>query len=76
MRVTDEETVDVVEMVLGASVNKEIVDSIHRNGGRAVGITGKDGELLRAKALSANSDVGGAENIGLVGKLRVSIQPS
>ena len=37
MRVTDEETVDVVEMVLGASVNKEIVDSIHRNGGRAVG---------------------------------------
>ena len=69
MRVTDEETVDVVEMVLGASVNKEIVDSIHRNGGRAVGITGKDGELLRARALSANSDVGGAENIGLVGEV-------
>ena len=68
MRVTDEETVDVVEMVLGASVNKEIVDSIHRNGGRAVGITGKDGELLRAKALSAN-DASGAEDIGLVGKV-------
>ena len=68
MRVTDEETGDVVEMVLGASVNKEIVDSIHRNGGRAVGITGKDGELLRAKALSAN-DAGGAEDIGLVGKV-------
>ena len=68
MRVTDEETVDVVEMVLGASVNKEIVDSIHRNGGRAVGITGKDGELLRAKALSAN-DAGGAEDIGLVGEV-------
>ena len=68
MRVTDEETVDVVEMVLGASVNKEIVDSIHRNGGRAVGITGKDGELLRAKALSAN-DTGGAEDIGLVGEV-------
>ena len=68
MRVTDEETVDVVEMVLGASVNKEIVDSIHRNGGSAVGITGKDGELLRAKALSAN-DAGGAEAIGLVGKV-------
>ena len=68
MRVTDEETVDVVEMVLGASVNKEIVDSIHRNGGRAVGITGKDGELLRAKALSA-SDAGGAEDIGLVGEV-------
>ena len=68
MRVADEETVDVVEMVLGASVNKEIVDSIHRNGGRAVGITGKDGELLRAKALSAN-DAGGAEDIGLVGEV-------
>lgn len=68
MRVTDEETVDVVEMVLGASVNKEIVDSIHRNGGRAVGITGKDGELLRAKALSAN-DAGGADDIGLVGEV-------
>ena len=68
MRVTDEETVDVVEMVLGASVNKEIVDSIHRNGGRAVGITGKDGELLRAKALSAN-DAGGVEDIGLVGEV-------
>ena len=68
MRVTDEETVDVVEMVLGASVNKEIVDSIHRNGGRAVGITGKDGELLRAKALSAN-DAGGAEDIGWVGEV-------
>lgn len=68
MRVTDEETVDVVEMVLGASVNKEIVDRIHRNGGRAVGITGKDGELLRAKALSAN-DAGGAEDIGLVGEV-------
>ena len=69
MRVTDEETVDVVEMVLGASVNKEIVDSIHRNGGRAVGITGKDGELLRAKALSAQNDAGGAEDIGLVGEV-------
>ena len=69
MRVTDEETVDVVEMVLGASVNKEIVDSIHRNGGRAVGITGKDGELLRAKALSAQNDAGGAEDVGLVGEV-------
>ena len=54
MRVTDEETVDVVEMVLGASVNKEIVDGIHRNGGRAVGITGKDGELIRAGALTGH----------------------
>ena len=68
MRVTSEETVDVVEMVLGASVNKEIVDSIHRNGGRAVGITGKDGELIRARALSSNHRVTGAEDIGLVGE--------
>jgi acetylglutamate kinase len=69
MRVTSEETVDVVEMVLGASVNKEIVDSIHRNGGRAVGITGKDGELIRARALSSNHRVTGAEDIGLVGEV-------
>ena len=69
MRVTDEETVDVVEMVLGASVNKEIVDSIHRNGGRAVGITGKDGELIRARALTGHLNEEGAEDIGLVGEV-------
>jgi acetylglutamate kinase len=69
MRVTDEETVDVVEMVLGAAVNKEIVDSIHRNGGRAVGITGKDGELIRARALSGHFAGEGAEDIGLVGEV-------
>jgi acetylglutamate kinase len=69
MRVTDEETVNVVEMVLGASVNKEIVDSIHRNGGRAVGITGKDGELLRARALTNRQDIGSSEDIGLVGEV-------
>ena len=69
MRVTDEETVDVVEMVLGASVNKEIVDSIHRNGGRAVGITGKDGELVRARALTDHLSEEGAEDIGLVGEV-------
>ena len=69
MRVTDEETVDVVEMVLGASVNKEIVDSIHRNGGRAVGITGKDGELIRARALTGHLSEESAEDIGLVGEV-------
>lgn len=69
MRVTNEETVDVVEMVLGASVNKEIVDSIHRNGGRAVGITGKDGELIKARALSSNHRLTGSEDIGLVGEV-------
>ena len=69
MRVTNEETVEVVEMVLGGSVNKEIVNSIHRNGGRAVGITGKDGELLRAKSLSQSQDSSGMEDIGLVGEV-------
>jgi len=51
MRVTDEQTMDVVEMVLGGSVNKEIVASINRNGGKAIGVTGKDGRLIRARKL-------------------------
>jgi acetylglutamate kinase len=51
MRVTDAQTMDVVEMVLGGSVNKEIVTSINRNGGRAIGVTGKDGQLIRAHKL-------------------------
>ena len=51
MRVTDSETMDVVQMVLGGLVNKQIVNLIHRNGGRAVGLTGKDGELIRARKL-------------------------
>ena len=69
MRVTDEHTMDVVEMVLGASVNKEIVDSIHRNGGRAVGLTGKDGELLRARKLRFNGNDQKNVDIGLVGEV-------
>lgn len=51
MRVTDSQTMDVVEMVLGATVNKQIVNLINRNGGQAIGITGKDGQLIRAKKL-------------------------
>jgi len=51
MRVTDSETMDVVEMVLGGLVNKEIVTLITRHGGRAVGLTGKDGDLIRARKL-------------------------
>jgi acetylglutamate kinase len=51
MRVTDSETMDVVEMVLGATVNKEIVSSINRNGGKAIGVTGKDGQLIRARKM-------------------------
>ncbi len=51
MRVTDSETMDVVEMVLGGLVNKEIVNLINRHGGSAVGLTGKDGDLIRAQKL-------------------------
>jgi acetylglutamate kinase len=51
MRVTDEETMDVVEMVLGGLVNKEIVNLINRQGGKAVGLSGKDGGLIRARKL-------------------------
>ena len=48
MRVTDQATMDVVEMVLVGKINKEIVSLINRHGGRAVGLSGKDGELIRA----------------------------
>jgi acetylglutamate kinase len=51
MRVTDAETMDVVEMVLGGLVNKEIVTLLNRHGGSAVGLTGKDGDLIRAVKL-------------------------
>ncbi len=52
MRVTDSNTMDVVQMVLGGLVNKEIVTLINNNGGRAVGVTGKDGGFIRAKRLT------------------------
>ncbi len=52
MRVTDSETMDVVEMVLGGLVNKEIVSLINRQGGSAVGLTGKDGSMIRATQLT------------------------
>ena len=51
MRITDSETMDVVEMVLGGLVNKEIVNLINMHGGKAVGLTGKDGNFIRAKKL-------------------------
>jgi acetylglutamate kinase len=56
MRVTDSETMDVVEMVLGGLVNKEIVNLINRHGGAAVGLTGKDGDLIRARKLKITRD--------------------
>ena len=52
MRVTDSETMDVVEMVLGGLVNKEIVNLINKHGGSAVGLSGKDGDLIRARKIS------------------------
>ncbi|HEB83324.1 MAG TPA: acetylglutamate kinase, partial [Gammaproteobacteria bacterium] len=51
MRVTDSETMDVVEMVLGGLVNKSIVNLINHNGGQAVGLTGKDGAMIRARKM-------------------------
>ena len=56
MRVTDRETMDVVEMVLGGSVNKEIVNLINSLGGKAVGLSGKDGGLIRAKRMMLRKD--------------------
>ena len=56
MRVTDSETMDVVEMVLGGLVNKEIVNLINRHGGSAVGLSGKDGEMIRARKLSFSTN--------------------
>jgi acetylglutamate kinase len=54
MRVTDSETMDVVEMVLGGLVNKEIVNLINTHGGKAIGLSGKDGQLIRARKLVFN----------------------
>lgn len=71
LRVTDSQTMDVVEMVLGGLVNTEIVSLLNKNQGKAVGVTGKDGNLIRAKKLrlkskNANQDV---VDIGQVGEV-------
>jgi acetylglutamate kinase len=65
MRVTDSETMDVVEMVLGGLVNKEIVNLINRHGGSAVGLTGKDGDLIHARKLVLRRDATEAETAEL-----------
>ena len=69
MRVTDTETMDIVEMVLGGQVNKEIVSLINQAGGKAVGLTGKDGHFIRAKKLMmvAQDKPGDVIDIGQVG---------
>ena len=74
MRVTDKDTMDVVEMVLGAHVNKDIVSLINKAGGSAVGLTGRDGGLLRAKKLHMESD-GERFDLGQVGDVE-SVDPS
>ena len=72
-RVTDSETMDIVEMVLGGLVNKEIVSLINSHGGRAVGLSGKDGGLIKAKKKTVKkSPQGGVDEIvdlGLVGEV-------
>ena len=77
MRVTDAETMDVVEMVLGGQVNKEIVNLINRCGGKAVGLTGKDGGLIRARKMMVRGGAGNDEmvDIGQVGEVE-SIDPA
>lgn len=80
MRVTDAETMDVVEMVLGGLVNKEIVNLINQHGGAAVGLTGKDGDLVRAEKISVTqrsveTDEPEIIDLGHVGRVR-SIDPS
>jgi acetylglutamate kinase len=77
MRVTDEETMDIVEMVLGGQVNKEIVNLINQHGGKAVGLTGQDGNFIRARKLMLPNKDNPEEmiDIGSVGEI-TSIDPS
>ena len=81
MRVTDTETMDIVEMVLGGQVNKEIVNLIHQHGGNAVGLTGKDGNLICATKLEMRRDapeLNASEiidlgHVGEVGKINTKV---
>lgn len=77
MRVTDAETMDVVEMVLGGLVNKDIVNLINRHGGLAVGLTGKDGAFIRARKMLIPDKEKAGEwlDIGQVGEIE-SIDPA
>jgi acetylglutamate kinase len=69
MRVTDEETVEIVEMVLVGKINKEIVGLINYHGGKAVGLSGKDGSLIRARRRPHRLPSGEEVDIGLVGEV-------
>ncbi len=75
MRITDSETMDVVEMVLVGKVNKEIVSLINQHGGQAVGLSGKDGRLIQARKLQLYRDQEGEEppeliDLGMVGEVQ------
>jgi acetylglutamate kinase len=74
MRVTDAETMDVVEMVLGGQVNKEVVELINHAGGKAVGLTGQDGAFIRARKMLLPSKDNGTIDLGQVGEIE-SIDP-
>jgi acetylglutamate kinase len=74
MRVTDRETMDVVEMVLGGTVNKEVVELINQAGGKAVGLTGQDGVFIRARKLMLPGKDNGRD-LGQVGEIE-SIDPA
>jgi acetylglutamate kinase len=76
MRVTDRETMDVVEMVLGGQVNKEVVELLNQAGGKAVGLTGQDGAFIRArKMVLSSSKEDAAVDLGQVGEID-SIDPA
>jgi len=77
MRVTDAETMDIVEMVLAGQVNKEIVELINAAGGKAVGLTGQDGGLIRARKMliASQGNPGEMLDIGQVGEIE-SVDPS
>ena len=76
LRVTDQETMDIAEMVLTGSINKEIVGHINKNGGRAVGLSGKDGSLLMARKMlkKDKNDPSKMIDIGFVGEI-TSVNP-
>ena len=69
MRVTDSETMDIVEMVLGGHVNKEITSLLNQHGGRAVGITGRDSHFIKAKKMFINTPERNGVDIGQVGQV-------
>ena len=74
IRITDGETMDIVEMVLGGKINKELVNRINQHGGNAVGLTGKDGGLIQARKLRRPRKSAGIDR-GLVGEVE-SISPN